>query len=224
MVKETDIAAPVVEWLSEQGWEVFQEVQPFWGGRVADIVGRFITAEGNTLIWVIEVKKSLSLALLEQAVRWSTDANFVSIAVPYSRRTRRPGRILSHIFKHFSLGLLEVAPDGPYITVKRAPGLNRHREEKRLRWDKVLTEDQKTFAAAGSQGGYWTPFKQTSTELVRYVKSHEGCTLKEAIQSFPHHYANDKSAICSLRTWIQKGVIKGIQIKADGRMLRLYKV
>jgi hypothetical protein len=71
---ETDIARPVVAWLQAQGWTVYQEVQH--QGCVADIV-----AVRGPLLWVIECKAQLGLAVLGQALGWQGHAHAISVAV-----------------------------------------------------------------------------------------------------------------------------------------------
>lgn len=60
-VTEQQVAEIVVAWLESLGADVYQEVE--CGTGVADIVAR-IGAE----LWIVEVKTSLSLALLCQAM------------------------------------------------------------------------------------------------------------------------------------------------------------
>ena len=73
-VKETEIAAAVVRWLVDMEWTVYQEVS--LGGRVIDLV-----ATRGPLVWAIECKVSLGLAVLEQAYGLLGYAHYVSVAV-----------------------------------------------------------------------------------------------------------------------------------------------
>ena len=72
---EVDLAKPVISYLEERGWDVYQEVLIY--GKIADIVATF-----GKLTWIVEVKTSLSLKLLEQIYAWRGKANFISIAIP----------------------------------------------------------------------------------------------------------------------------------------------
>src|SRR3989304_1278839 len=72
---EVDLAKPVISYLEERGWDVYQEVLIY--GKIADIVATF-----DKLTWIIECKTSLSLKLLEQIYAWRGRANFLSIAIP----------------------------------------------------------------------------------------------------------------------------------------------
>src|SRR3990167_6383616 len=74
---EVQLAKPIIAYLEERGWDVYQEV--FIYGKVADIVATF-----GKLTWIVEVKTSLSLKLLEQIYGWRGKFNFLSIAIPAS--------------------------------------------------------------------------------------------------------------------------------------------
>ena len=62
-MKELELAKSVVEWLQDQHWEVYQEVQRY--STTADIV-----AVQGPLVWVVECKTSLSIGVMLQASRW----------------------------------------------------------------------------------------------------------------------------------------------------------
>src|SRR3990167_11042364 len=72
---EVQLAKPIIAYLEERGWDVYQEVLIY--GKIADIVATF-----GKLTWIVEVKTSLSLKLLEQIYAWRGRANFLSIAIP----------------------------------------------------------------------------------------------------------------------------------------------
>jgi len=225
-MKETEIAAPVVQWLTDQGWEVFQEVDR---GNVADIVGRFRTVRGTDLIWVIETKTSLSLKVLDQAIAWTPWAHFVSVAVPESRRTgRMSNRATNLVLRHYGLGLVLVGNVWErchdwWVEEKLAPALHRVNPIRYRPWDEVLCEEQKTYCPAGSaDAGHWTPFKGTCRRLRTYVEQNPGCPMKEAVEGIRHHYATRASAVSCLRSLVDDGVVPGVRLERDGRKVRLW--
>lgn len=218
-MRETEVAAPVVPWLEGQGWDVYQEV---CFGNVADIVGRLETSRGKPLIWVIEVKTSLSLSLLDQAIAWTPWAQFVSIAVPRRRRNTGGGRAVRHILNRFKIGLLEIDIASSHVSERLRPGMRRIRNVDSARWNEILVEEQKTAYAAGSRGGYWTPFKGTCRDLVAFVQKNPGCLFRTAVDEIEHHYASAKSAKASLKTLIERGVVAGVALRRDGKELRLF--
>lgn len=213
---EAELAAVVVEWLSAQGWDVHEEVSVGYAGIRADIVGR----RGDH-VWVIETKLSLSLKLLEQATEWIRYANFVSIALPHSKGRNR-SRFLRMILQHVGVGYLNVREKDPKYGVAtwQVPRFNRKVQGRRLL--EILDVHENWVKAGSTDGGYWTPFRETARELARFVKEHPGCTMKDAVDGIEHHYAHDKSAVSNLRGYLSDGVIKGIRIEEEGRTWRLF--
>jgi hypothetical protein len=97
---EAEIGEAVVAWLEAQHWDVYQEVKIYSG--IADI----IAVKGN-LLWAIELKKSLTLKVMEQARGWRT--HFRSVAVPRPRRTNHDRRTAYAVAKQFfKVGVIEV--------------------------------------------------------------------------------------------------------------------
>lgn len=221
-MKESELAAKIVRGLLDDAWEVYQEVAPWTCGPIADIVA----VRANRL-WVIETKTSFSLALIEQAEWWRFWAHWVSCGVPAPKR--RPGyqtndrgrHIAARIVQWLGIGLLQVDDDGVQLTSVE-PAMNRHAKTEYLRC--VLTEERKTYALAGTKGGYWTPFKRTCRHLTEYVAEHPGCKLKDAIVAIDHHYSNERTARACLAkfighrllplTWIDGEPRKGLVVMA----------
>lgn len=216
---ETDLAAKVVEWL--EGFDVYQEVGSSVG-RVADIV-----VDVNGLAWVIECKKSLGLAVLEQASRWKMyGVPRVSVAVPRMKDTQSNTRYFAHeIAKWKGIGIIEVSRNG-YVEEHSSPEFTRPRKLYDGYWNLLneCNDQHKTFCDAGSTSGRWTPFKQTEAELERVIRGNPGITMKDAIaQMKEHHYRTDSTAYANLMTWLRRGVLKGIEAKTGkGNALRLY--
>jgi hypothetical protein len=169
--KESDLAAVVVRWLQDADWDVYQEVQVFAFSQRADIVAR-----RGAVLWVIESKLRFSFEVIDQAERWRWLANRVSVAVPESAGNRVSAQ---RVLKLLGVGLLLVpVPEGEagrsrsftQESVREAvPPTFVRREGERLR--QALCEEHKTFAAAGSQGGYYTPFNATRGALSKWILS-----------------------------------------------------
>jgi hypothetical protein len=197
---ETDVAAPVVAWLKDLGWEVFQEVD-FLGNR-ADIVAR-----QDMTIWVIEVKCNLNLEVLSQANRWVPYAQRVSVAVPFRRKTDVT-RFAKEVLVWKGIGLIEVSRNvTETLSPTNRPGSARWR----------LHEEQKTFCPAGSQSGAWTPFKQTVINLTDFAKAHPGTPLKDALAQIKHHYKSTPGAIRQIQKLTETRVITTIRLR-DGKV------
>ncbi len=218
---EVELAASVVAWLRSQRWEVYQEVGTGYACPVADIV-----AVNGSLHWIVACKTSLSLAVLSQALWWTTQAHYVSVAtlVP-TRKTRKRGwpcRAAHTLLHDHGIGLLTVARAGEHpVEEHRAPTLNR----KARGVGRYLTDEQKDWAPAGGTGeGRWTPYAQTCRNLVGYVRTHCGCTLRDAMEHLSHHYRSDASARANLNQWLSRGKVKGIVCSESTRPRRLHVV
>ena len=225
--KESDLAAPVIEYLQDLRWEVYQEVQTGYAGDIADIVAR----QGK-LLWVIELKKSLSLEVIAQAQIWSRYAHYASVAIPTRTRSRTSkGRELAdRIMAERGIGCIKVQGPESYqpepMVVTRgvvAARLNRKASSDKLR--NSLCEEQKTFATAGnSDGKRWTPFQRTCREVLNAVTKKPGLNMKELVDAVDHHYASDAGARAHLAGWIQEGVVDGVEARREGRCLRVYPI
>lgn len=94
---------PVKSLLELNEWDVYSEVQQAYGGYSrADIV-----ATKNNLLIVIELKNSLSLAVIEQAYDWIGSADYVFVGVPKVKRGNRSD-FSKIILKDYGIGLLEI--------------------------------------------------------------------------------------------------------------------
>lgn len=222
MNDEAVLAAPVVDYLNDLHWEVYQEVKVNGCSSIADIV-----AVQGKRIWIIEVKTSFSLALIAQAMAWEGYAHWVSVAVPKPKRpsykTLECGR---KILKHYGIGMLMVDTKGVVdtwgLTGPVKPSLNRHAPRIQTILN-GLCDEQKTYAKAGNnRGEFYSPFKRTCDNIVRIVKSNPGINLKSLIETVDHHYASVASARSSIRYWADTGKIKGIKMERNGRFINFY--
>ena len=206
-VSEEDVAGVVVDHLVDLGWEVYQEVDHAVG--VADIVAR----SGN-LLWVVEVKKSLSLQLLAQAARWRWYAHYVSVAVPQGKRRDVTYGFAARVLEAYGIGLLEVSHRNRSVDSTLPPSLMRKALAANLA--NSLVEEQKFYARAGnSSGRKYTRWGATRDRLVAYVYSHPGCTIKEAIDAIDHHYRNVSAARASMSELILTQKIPAIRAQRD---------
>jgi len=221
-LREEDLARKVVSWLNESGWVVYQEVSIEAYGGVADIVAvmdRQLNGHVLPLVWIIECKGVHGLRVMSQANRWIGIANFVSVATSLHSGSRE-WRILSEIHKWKGIGLLKV---GGYTGVEECIPPRFCRRSKSRDILSFLTEEHKTFALAGnSDGRRFTPFQTTKMRLLEVVRDKPGITLKEALMAIPHHYCNNKSAVCAISNWIRNGTIPELLIQKKDRHLSLF--
>jgi len=203
-IKETDLAKALIASFDGTQYEIYQEVETLVG--IADVV-----LKHANFLWAIEVKTSLSLQVLGQAFENKQLYHYSSICVPRVRANK--GTAVAEKFcRDHGIGIFHARIDTCHNAAVETlrPRINRHARVKNVR----LSEIQKTYADAGnSNGDRWTPFNQTVNELKRYVTRNPGCRLKDAMAEIGHHYASIGSATSSIRTWIDKGVITGIENK-----------
>ena len=225
---ECDLAAPVIRYLLDDHWEVYQEVEPKRYGNIADIV-----ATRGPLLWVIEIKKSLSLEVIAQAASWTRNAHYVSVAIPQQyRRWTKGKRMADEFLRWKGVGCLHCkGPNPGWVDAECTdlakvgdivlPKLNRKAVTDTIR--ESLCEEQKTFAKAGSPNGKrWTPFQSTVRQFVRLVHATPGLTMKELVDQLSHHYASASTARSSIAYWIDAGVIEGVERRQEGRYIRMY--
>ncbi len=200
---EQELAIPVVEWLQSQHWDVYQEVQFFSGGPIMDIV-----AVRDNIMMVVEVKKSLGLAVMAQAKRSLWQSHYTAVAVPkpvYRAYSSNPEReFAKSICKSLGIGVIEVSGirDGKFVRQEVDPKLIRTSHSQAKCHMECLHEGHKTSSTAGSaNGGHWTPYRQTMDNVKRILKQHGPLTLKEIMKILKgdHHYSSEQSARGSIR-------------------------
>jgi len=196
---EADLAAVVVAWLQDSGATVYQEVEV--AGGVADIVARV-----GPEIWIIETKLHLSLALLVQAMERRRHAHRVYCAGPYTRTLRD----FAGVCREVGVGLLEVTVDSyDGRRVKEAAPSRRWNSRPVALAGKLRPEHQ-THAAAGTNGGRWTPFRDTCEQLLRVVERNPGVPLGDAVASIRDHYSSKASARSSIAAWAAANKVPGV--------------
>jgi len=216
VVRETDIARPVITWLEDMHWDVYQEVEI--PGGIVDIAAR-----QGPLLWAIEVKRTLSLTVLAQAWHRTRYFHLVSVAVPHARMS--DGRHFAlRIMESYGIGMFtvgdvgDVAVHDQYRTRER---LNRHA----LSTSVSLLDEHRYWAEAGNADGRrFTSFQGTCRAVLDTVKQRPGLCLRELVDAVDHHYASDSSARSCLSRWIQKGIVPGVEARREGDRLNIYEV
>lgn len=210
---ETDVARPVVQWLEELQWDVYQEVMVGQGGARADIV-----AKQGHLLWVVEVKTTLTFDVVEQAHNWLDRAHYVSIAVPWAKTHRN---MAQRICRLFGIGMLEVGHRGSEGVHTRVPAkLGRSRVNRN--WAAGLREacspERKTWGEAGnSRSEFYSPFKGTCRAIVEYLTKNGPSPVKAVMSGITHHYATEVSARGCIPRWVQYGRVPGVELDTSVR-------
>lgn len=208
-MKEVDLFDPVKDWLEERGYLVYPEV--CYGGARADIV-----ATNHPVVTVVELKTSLSLDVIAQAVRWRGTANYVYVGVPKPQKGF--DRYVLNLLRREGVGLLTVDVNRWYSDILCRhdsyciPILNRKPATK-LRG--VLSEHHLKMDIKGGNagGGYLTPYKGTIIGVQKFLKENKGWrTMDEILKHCNTHYSTPKPSLSkSLRDfeheWCEASVI-----------------
>lgn len=215
---EAALAAKVMQWLIDAGWDCYPEAKMVYAKGRADIA-----AVRGPCLWVVECKKAFTLSLLDQAIEWVGQANMVSIAVP---RMKRAGGLKkseagkryyewpqhqSHAARLFcqqnGIGIIQVDYD---VTAITQPRFFRDRKHHGTGFDfprrnrLSLHEDMKKYAPGTTAAeGYSTPWRRTMDEAVEFVAKHPGCSIKELVAGINHHYASHAGARGNLLHWLE---------------------
>lgn len=209
-LSEEEISEIIIESLKAWRWEIYQEVDYY--GRVADIV-----AVRGKIQWAIEVKSSFGLKVMEQAFRWKGICNYTSIAIPKLKNSF--GRFLC---QQHGIGIITLLTEsgkpwpGNLSMEIVKPGLSR----------KIvglnINEKQKDYCKAGSSnGGHWTPFKETCEKLIRDVTRNPGMEFSKIIENLDYHYASYQSARSCLKGFIGS-VIPELRLETVGGKLCVF--
>ena len=103
--KEADMYEPIKNLLTAQGFTVRGEVKD------CDIA-----AIKDDILWIVEMKLSINLTLIFQAMDRKTATDWVFVAVPRPKSFRsKPLRQLQSLLKKLEIGLITVALDSPAI-------------------------------------------------------------------------------------------------------------
>lgn len=186
---EADMGQLFVQWLKLQGWEVYQEVTGP-SGR-ADVY-----AVQGPVKWAIELKKTFSFKVIEQAYAWRYYANYVSVCV---LRCRDIG-FRYEICSHFGIGIIQYYP-GRSHDLLNLFGEGLRPKIRRKISPPLLFEEQKDYALAGNaERKAYTPYAATRDRVIRRVKERPGITLKQLLQDVSTHYmslGSAKQCICN---------------------------
>ena len=192
-MRESDLYGPVKIYLEEADFEVFTEVLPqasnipyFNHGR-ADIV-----AICRPVLAVVELKNTLSLDLIAQAVRWKGFANQVFVATPYPKMGYN--RFALKLLKQEGIGLLAVQHE--YVRMRLSP-----RTDSRAitTWKSILNDDYKELPGGHSGGGYLTIYKKMIRNIKEYlrIRKSQWVPIENILDSCHTHYAHPKQSLAS---------------------------
>lgn len=189
-LSEEDVAKNILLYLEGQGWNCYPEALLKYSNGRADIAA---TKDG--ILRIVEVKMSLSLALLNQANEWilSEGVDEVFIAIP----NLKVSHLVSEILRWKGIGMLMHYPYSIYankVNVVCTGGRRLNvREGRKKKMIDSLHEDMKNYSP-GTKVGFSTPYNRTIKRIEEFILE-KGCpvTMKEILK-LEHHYASSSSA------------------------------
>lgn len=210
---ETDLAAPLTDYLRENGYTVRSEVH---GADIAAVRGQELA--------VVEMKLALNLAVVAQAVKRQrlTDAVYVAVPRPPNiSRWRRTTRAVQHLLRHLELGLIFVSlsPGKPPVEIVQHPlPFQRRKQPKRRR--AMLTEiDRRTgdYNTAGCRGRKLvTAYRENAIRIAWCL--HEGGPMSPAALRHTGTGPKTQSILYNnVYSWFQRVDTGVYQLTARGR-------
>lgn len=186
-MKESDLYDPIKNWLEERGFTVYPEVECRFGGGRADIV-----VTSGPVVGVVEMKQSLTLDLIDQALRWRGYANYIWIAIPYKPKNYK--RFVEMVLRDYGIGLLVVSEYGSVWSDRRATFMRRTVPYLK----DALTEHHLASGLKGghSGGGYITTYRITMNKVQDYLKREGGWrSIKDILDHCETHYASPRASL-----------------------------
>jgi hypothetical protein len=213
-ISEEDLATRLVEHLKKKEYKnIYAEVYDQYRRRPIDIV---VKLENDTT-WGIEVKVTLNLNVILQALDAKKYCNFVSICIPsiYTEKMKNyEYPAFAKILHDNGIGLFEYHEKLQQFFEKICPKEN-------LKITKLkLLEESKNSIPGTKSGKRFTPFAVTVIHITDHVKKNPGCKLSEIISNIKHHYSTNNAAISSIRQYIKKNIIKELEINNGKVYLR----
>lgn len=175
-------------------FDVYCEVQYAYKRQRADIV-----VDQRDCLHVIEVKTSLALSLLTQAVSWREKAKLISIAIPeHHRRIHWPA--VEPCVNYYGFGVILASRDRASVMIE--PRLYEKAHERILR--SMLHKDQRNTKPGNADNVFIPPYRITAERVVDYINRHGPTTVGEITREVNHHYQNRKSFAASLKKLIRE--------------------
>lgn len=87
---------------------------------------------------------------------------------------------------------------------------------------RAIRPEHKTFAEAGSNGAFWSPWRESVDRMVRTIQQTPGIPLAELVTLVPHHWGTDSSARGCIARQIKAGLIKGLRLETKHKVVRVY--
>ena len=163
-IKETELYQPIKTMLEQQGFTVKGEVK-----------GCDIAAVRDDELWVVELKRNLSIKLLSQALARLSTTPHVFVAVPRPKTAGKDFKSVQKILAKLELGLITVSLDSPLklAEIVLLPKNIKEKSKKNNRRKEEMCKEIK--ASTGDTPGGSTKIKVNTAYREQCIKI--ACTL-----------------------------------------------
>lgn len=190
--------------------KIFTEVVGLEGGR-PDIVIR----TDKKITTIVEMKTSLSMALLEQVFNWRYKANYIYIAIP-EPKNNRINSFVAKILKDYGIGLffIKMPTDSDlkylkkheyrYCVIEKIKSKFFRNKKNAINWNEKLKDIylcENNIEGGSTAKGYNTPYNVLIDSVrcyIKYRKRNRFTPFKELIEEIPNikqHYYNPKAGL-----------------------------
>ncbi len=171
---ETELFHPVKELLENQGYQVKGEI---------GAIDVFAMKQDESI--AVELKTSITLKLIYQAVERQKIADFVYIAIPKSAMTSHKGQTKSFLLllRRLSIGLLVVSKNGVEVLLEAKDydlsiSKNRNKKAKNKLYSEFKNRKNDD-NLGGMKGKRITFYREQALEILHIIHSHPGISPKE---------------------------------------------
>ena len=169
--KEADLYEPIRSLLSDQGFTVRGEVK-----------GCDIAAVKDDILWVVEMKLSINLTLVLQAMERQTATDWVFVAIPRPRSARgRNFTQFKRLLKKLQIGLITVALDSPtkFAEIIIFPSGRADKTTKKSASLRREIAGRVSDTTGGSQGIVNTAYRERSVRIACVLEAHGPLSAKD---------------------------------------------
>ena len=207
--KETDLYNPIKKLLSDQGFTVRGEVK-----------GCDIAAVKDDILWIIEMKLSISLKLIFQAMERQGATDWVFVAVPRPKSNRDSSFMqLQRLLKKLQIGLITVALDSPvrHAEIILFPTGRADKANNKSATLRREIAGRSTDTTGGSKGAVNTAYRERSVCIACLLECKGNLSARELVGA----YGCEKDASSILRlnyyNWFTRTAKGRYELSAVGR-------
>ena len=211
-MKETDLAAKVIEHFKGLGYEAYQEVKTP-SGRFCDLIFK----KGDVTA-AVETKLSFNMTLLSQA---DDNAPYVSASyVCFPDRLKVVTTSFAvKVCRSMGIGVLLYSRKSGEISLRATPSILVPKSPIKL------LDGMKDFSKAGSNfGKKYTPFRETCILISRYLEVNGESEIRVVMSNVKHHYSSLGSAVSTIRKRVRMGAVEGVELDKSKNRIKIKEI